>query len=476
MKTFIRTFLMIATLQVAAHSQGMFDQWFMDATLRVDLHHSGTKGEERITLDDCRKEGIWPGHRINRVDTLNLGEYLCKVVDKSTNALIYSRGYSTYFNEWQTTEEAARGVLRTFSESIRMPYPRRAVQLTVSRRDRRMEFHEIFSTVIDPTDPTQIHKEQPVRRFPMSAVLDNGAPADKVDLLVLGDGYASEEMGKFKKDVDEFVKTLFATEPFASRKRDFNVWRIDVVSPESGIDIPDLNVWKNNPLGTHYNTFGSARYVLTEENKTLRDIAAAAPYDFIMILVNDSRYGGGGIFNLYATTYTHELVKGQEWQSDYMTVHEFGHSFAGLGDEYYTSSTGYIDFYLPGVEPWEPNVTASKDGGVKWSALLTPGIALPTPWEKAAYDSVEALRGKLNRLASDYYEKRKPLYDAEMSILATSRFKGMVGIFEGAGYASKGLYRPSVNCRMFSLSMADFDPVCRAAVERMIDLYSSGGK
>jgi hypothetical protein len=195
-----------------------------------------------------------------------------------------------------------------------------------------------------------------------------------------------------------------------------------------------------------------------------------------MILVNDSRYGGGGIFNLYATTYTRELVKGQEWQSDYMTVHEFGHSFAGLGDEYYTSSTGYIDFYLPGVEPWEPNVTASKDRGVKWSAMLTPGIDLPTPWEKAAYDSVEALRGKLNRLAPDYYEKRKPYYDTEMNILATSRFKGMVGVFEGAGYASRGLYRPSVNCRMFSLSMADFDPVCTAAVERMIDLYAKGGK
>jgi hypothetical protein len=475
MKTIIRFVLTLACLQ-AAYAQGGFDQWFSDATLRVDILHSGTKGEERITLDDCRQEGLWPGHRVNLIDTLNLGEYIVKVVDKTTNALVYSRGYSTYFNEWQTTDEASRGVYRTFSESIRMPSPRRAIQLTVSRRDRRMEFHEIFSTIIDPTDPTQIRKEQPLRRYPVREVLNNGAPAEKVDVLVLGDGYAANEMTKFAKDVDEFVTTLFATEPFTSRKNEFNVWRIDVVSPESGIDIPDLNIWKNNPLGTHYNTFGSARYVLTEENKTLRDIAAAAPYDFLMILVNDSRYGGGGIFNLYATTYTHELVKGQEWQSDYMTVHEFGHSFAGLGDEYYTSSTGYIDFYLPGVEPWEPNVTASSDRSVKWSSLLTPGIALPTPWEKAAFDSVEALRGKLNRLASDYYEKRKPLYDAEMNILATSKFKGMVGIFEGAGYASKGLYRPSVNCRMFSLSMADFDPVCRAAVERMIDFYAKKGR
>jgi hypothetical protein len=463
---------MAGCLGSAALAQGDFNFWFTGATLRVDLYHSGTKGEERVTLDECRTEGIWPGHHVNLIDTLNLGEYFCKVFDRSTNALVYSRGYSSYFNEWQTTDEASRGIFRTFSESIRIPYPRRAVQVTISRRDRRMEFHEIFSAVIDPSVPDQIRKEHMQKRFPATAVVDNGAPEGKVDILVLGDGYAADETGKFKKDTDQFVKILFATEPFASRKKDINVWRVDVVSPESGIDIPDRDVWKNNPLGTHYSTFGSARYVLTEDNKALRDIASAAPYDFIMILINDSRYGGGGIFNLYATTYTKELTKGQEWQTDYMTVHEFGHSFGGLGDEYYTSSTGYIDFYLPGVEPWEPNVTSAKNESVKWAGMLTGGISLPTPWEKGTYDSVEALRGRLDRLAPDYYDKRKPLYEAGLNILSTSKFKGMVGIFEGAGYASKGLFRPAVNCRMFSLSMSDFDPVCRAALDRMIDLYA----
>jgi hypothetical protein len=209
------------------------------------------------------------------------------------------------------------------------------------------------------------------------------------------------------------------------------------------------------------------------DNRVLRDIAGAAPYDFLCILVNDSRYGGGGIFNLYTTTYTGEKTPTQEWQMDYVYVHEFGHSFGGLGDEYYNSSTAYNEFYPPGVEPWEPNVTALRDpANLKWKSFVSPGVAIPTPWEKSTFDSLETLRGKLDRLAPDYYEKREPLYRASTELLRTSAYAGKVGAFEGSGYASTGLYRPAVDCRMFSLKVIDFDPVCSAAIERMIDLYS----
>jgi len=458
-------------------AQAHYEKFFTGGTLRVDLYHAGTKGEESFTLDRALREGAWPGHRVNLVDTLNLGEYLLTVADRATNVLLYSRGFSSVFNEWQTTDEALAGVHRTFSESVRFPFPRRAVRLALCRRDRRMEFHEVFSTVIDPADPAQVMKENPVPRFAVAPVIENGPSAVRVDIVVMGDGYAAADMEKFRGDVRRFVETMFRTHPFRERKSDFNVWRIDVVSEESGIDIPGRNVWKRNALGTRYDTFGSARYVLTEENRTIRDIAAAAPYDFLCILVNDSRYGGGGIYNLYATTYTNESVAGQEWQMDYVFVHEFGHSFAGLADEYYTSSTGYNDFYIPGVEPWEPNVTAQAGADrVKWKSMLTAGTPVPTPWEKQAYDSVEAIRGKLDRLAPDYYRKREPLQKSAMEILKRSRYAGSVGVFEGAGYASKGLYRPSVDCRMFSLSLADFDPVCSAAIERMIDFYADPGE
>ena len=159
---------------------------------------------------------------------------------------------------------------------------------------------------------------------------------------------------------------------------------------------------------------------------------------------------------------------------DYMYIHEFGHSFAGLGDEYYTSSTSYNDFYKPGVEPWEPNITALIDKKhVKWKEFLTPGVEIPTSWDKAPYDSIEGIRQKLDRLASDYYEKRAPLLKGSMDIITSSKYAGIVGAFEGAGYASKGLYRPSVDCRMFSLSLTGFDPVCEDAICRVIEFYAN---
>lgn len=450
-----------------------YDRFFTSRTMRVDYYHTGTKGQESFALDEVYEEGEWPGSRVNLVDTLGLGEYLLRVFDRPTGALVYSRGFSSMFQEWQTTDEASAGMARTFSESVRFPFPKRAVQVSISRRDRRLTFREIFAVVVDPSDPTQVNRQKESAELKGGALVRNGDPAKKVDIVILGDGYTREEMGKFRSDARHFADVLFATSPFDRRKSDFNVWTVEVPSAESGIDIPDRGIWKAGALGTRYNTFGSARYVLTTENRTLRDLAALVPYDFVCILVNDTRYGGGGIFQLYTTTYTDEKVKGQEWQMDYVFVHEFGHSFAGLGDEYYTSSTAYNDFYPAGVEPWEPNVTALLDvKSLKWKEYVTPGIPIPTPWAKVSYDSIEAIRGKLDRLAPDYYVKREPLYRAEMEILHNPSFKGEVGAFEGAGYAARGLYRPSLDCRMFSLSTVGFDPVCSAAINRMIDFYS----
>jgi hypothetical protein len=197
------------------------------------------------------------------------------------------------------------------------------------------------------------------------------------------------------------------------------------------------------------------------------------PYDFINILVNDDRYGGGGIYQQYSTTFTIPDHPEQAWQRDYVYVHEFGHSFAGLGDEYYSSQVSYEEFYSKDVEPWEPNVTALLDkNDLKWKAFLEKDTPLPTPWEKAEYDSLANERAKLDRLAPDYYQKREPFIKKQDEILKRTKYAGKVGAFEGAGYEARGLYRPAADCRMFSLSLVDFDPVCRAALERVIDFYS----
>jgi hypothetical protein len=464
--------LAIIILNFTAFAQTEYDRSFTGETMRVDYFHSGTKGEEKFSLDAVVTDGPWPGSRTNLIDTLALGEFQFRVADLATGRLLFTRGYSTMFNEWQTTDEAAAGVWRTMSESLRFPYPKRPVQVTIARRDRNMVFHELFSCAIDPNDPVQVRKEKR-RGYPSYKLLDSGGPARKVDIVVLGDGYAAADMEKYRSDAKHFTDQLFSTEPFKSRMKDFNVHVVEVESGDSGIDIPDKDIWKNNALGTTYNTFGSARYILSLDNKAVMNAAALVPYDFICMLINDTRYGGGGIYNLYATTYTGEQTESQKWQMDYVYVHEFGHSFGGLGDEYYSSSTAYNDFYPKGVEPWEPNVTAlAHPGGLKWAELMTAGVQIPTPWEKSTYDSLEALRGKLDRLAPDYYEKREPLYRAAMDLLRNSKSAGKVGAFEGAGYASKGLFRPSVDCRMFSLSLVDFDPVCSAAIQRVIDFYA----
>lgn len=453
------------------HAQA-FDTFFVNKTLRVDYHHTGTKGQESIALDQCHEEGEWAGSRASLIDNLNRGEYQARVYDVATAAIIFSRGFSTMFNEWQTTGEAAQGIDRTFHETVLMPMPKRKIQFTICRRDKQMNFREIYSTMIDPTSPTQINRARRTPKFKATPLMKNGPAGRKVDLVILGDGYAEKDLEKLRKDAQHFNDVMFATSPFKDRKSNFNVWLIEVISDESGISKPDVNIWKNSTLGTTYNTFGSARYVLTEANKTLRDIAGQVPYDFINILVNDDRYGGGGIYQLYNTTYTTSDQAGLEWQRDYVYVHEFGHSFAGLGDEYYSSQVSYNEFYSKGVEPWEPNVTALLDkNNLKWKAFVAPDTPLPTPWEKAEYDSLAIERGKLDRLAPDYYAKREPFFKRQNEILQQTKYAGKVGAFEGSGYEARGLYRPSADCRMFSLSLVDFDPVCRAAIEQVIDFY-----
>ena len=449
-----------------------FDTWFVDKTLRVDLFHTGDKSSEFFAPDHYYQAGPWAGSKTKLLSDLNLGEYQVRVYDTASAQLIYSRGYSTIFNEWQTTPEAAR-MHRTFHETILVPMPRRAIQLTISRRDKNMVFRELWSVVIDPEKPATINRTPARPRFKTGTIFRHGDPERKLDIVILGDGYSKADMDKFRRDARHFNEAMFSTSPFRERKKEFNVWTVEVISEDSGIPKPDKNIWKRTALGMQYNTFGSARYILGTDNKALRDAAGLVPYDAIIVLINDNRYGGGGIYNLYATTFTKTDAPGMEWQMDYVYVHEFGHSFAGLGDEYYSSQVSYESFYQKSVEPWEPNITALvRKDRLKWQQFIEPGTPIPTPWEKARYDSLARERSKLDRLAADYYAKREPIISRQREILKNSAFAGKVGAFEGAGYESRGLYRPAVDCRMFSLSLTDFDPVCKAALERVIDHFT----
>jgi hypothetical protein len=466
------TAAILAVLAWTAPAAAGFAEDFTGNTLRVDYYHVGTAAEEHIALDRARVEGGWPGSRTQLIDSANLGKYLVEVVELSSNRLLYSRGFASIYGEWETTSEARAGIWRSLAEAVRIPEPRRPFQLRLRKRGADQSFAEIWSAVIDPASRFVDRAAVPSRK--VLTVMEHGDPAVKVDLLVLGDGYSAKEMEKFKGDVERLTAVLLAAEPFASRRTDFNVRAIETPAELSGISRPRAGVFRNSPLGARYNSFDSERYVLTLDDRAWRDVAAAAPYDVVLILVNERKYGGGGIFNLYSTA-----AAGSAF-APYLVVHEFGHHFAGLGDEYYTSDVAYEAAGATPVEPWEPNVTALHDPEqLKWRELMTGDVPLPTPWGKAEYEkrSLELQeRRRQLRAEGAPEEALEALFRDERELftamLGQEEHAGEVGAFEGAMYEARGLYRPTADCLMFTRDEVGFCPVCRQAIERVIDSYA----
>jgi hypothetical protein len=450
-----------------------FDALFTGRTMRLDVFHSGTATEEHVAVDRVRVEGTWPGSRTRLVDDTNLGKYLLVVVDLSDQRVLYSRGLSSIYGEWETTGEARDGTWRTIHESFRFPEARGRVQVSLRKRSDDGSFREIFSTVIEPSSRF-VDRSAPAPVGELIEVLSNGDPAAKVDLLILGDGYSAGDRERFRADVGRAASALFAVEPFAGRRDDFNVRAIFTPSAERGISRPRAGIWRWSPLGLSYNSFDSERYVLSFSNERIREIAAQVPYDALILLANSDKYGGGGILNLWMTAAAGSA------QFDYLVVHEFGHSFAGLADEYYTSEVSYEDFTAPGTEPWEPNVTALLDPArLKWRDLVADDTPLPTPWDKQQYDEVSLdLQERRQKMrARGASEEEMDSYFAEVKaitapMLANERYADRVGAFEGAGYQARGLYRPATDCIMFTRNPNSFCPVCTRAIERVIALYA----
>ena len=461
-----------AVTQPAGPDAAGFDAYFRDKTMRVDYFHSGGPRGEVLALDRVVSDGPWAGSRTRLVDDLNLGKYLYEVIDRRTNRVIYSRGFASIYGEWETTPEA-RQVHRTYHESLRFPWPRGPVQVVLKVRDAENSFHEIWSTVADP-DSRFVN---PVGRPPQGevwALQESGPPAEKVDLLVIGEGYVAAELPKFHADARRLVESLFAEEPFRSRRSDFNVWGLDLPAAESGVSRPRAMEFRRTPLSAEYNIFDSERYLLTYDNRALRDAASAAPYEFLEIVVNEEQYGGGGIFNFQAT------AAADTGFAEYVFVHEFGHHFAGLADEYYTSDVAYETGGAYHPEPWEPNVTALHNPGqLKWGDLVEQGTPLPTPWDKETYEegsnAAQAERRTLRSEGAPETEMDR-LFTAQMerdtATLAGMAHAGKVGAFEGASYEATGLYRPEIDCIMFTRNPVGFCRVCRRAITRVIDQYS----
>lgn len=438
--------------------------------MRVDYYHTGNATQEMFSLDRVVIEPLpWPGNPLKNIDETNLGKYLFEVRDRSTNRLLYSRGFASIYGEWETTDEA-KSINRTFSESLRFPAPQAPVQVVLKKRDSSNAFREIWSIIVDPKDMF-VDTSKPASPGGVIELQNSGDPAVKVDFLIMGDGYTAAERKKFESDARRLLDILFATSPFKERRSDFNVWGICPAADESGVSRPSTGLHRRSPLGASYDAFGSERYVLTFDNHAVRDIASFAPYEFIEIITNSRTYGGGGIFGLYST------VAADSEQAPYVFVHEFGHHFAGLADEYYTSPVAYLPAAVR-TEPWEPNATALLDPTyLKWKDLVSPGTPIPTPWNKEEYEAHSREYAKRraqiraeNRPESEMEALFRENREWEIRFFAAEKFAGKVGAFEGAMYEAKGYYRPEVDCIMFTRSPA-FCAVCRRAIERVIDLY-----
>ncbi|HTC55611.1 MAG TPA: M64 family metallopeptidase, partial [Candidatus Sulfotelmatobacter sp.] len=429
--------------------------------------------EEWFSLDRVVLEPLaWPGNLNKSIDESQLGNYLFEVRERASGKLLYSRGFNSVFGEWKTTDEALHGN-RTFSESLRFPNPEAVVEVSLKERgdSASPSWKEVWKTVVDPKSES-VDRSRPPSPGALLELQKMGNPANKVDLLVLGDGYTAAERPKFEQDARRFMEALFSTSPFREHRNEFNVWGLCPAAEESGISRPSSGIYRRSPVGASYDTFGTERYVLTTENRTLRDIASFAPYEFIEILVNGQTYGGGGIFNQYATVAIDNLWAG------YVGVHEFGHQFAGLADEYYASAVAYLPPEKK-TEPWEPNVTALLDPvNLKWKDLVASGTPIPTPWDKDEFDRFE---GEIQRQRRELRAAGRP--EAEMDelfrkerakedeMLGAQKYAGKVGAFEGANYEAKGSYRPEVDCIMFT-RYDKFCAVCRRAIERVIGMYT----
>ena len=396
-----------AYAQVAPVSPGLD----FTRTLRVDYFHSGGPGGEVLRLDAVRAEGEWPGSQTQLVDPTDLGKYAFDVIDPASNRILYSRGFASIYGEWETTPEFRRRN-RTFHESLRFPWPNAPVRVRLRKRDRQNVFTPLWDVQVDPSAAGVPPPRAGLRPGSASVLIEGGPPSRAVDLLLISEGYSAAQATRFRADAVRLLDALFALEPFKSRRGDFNVRALHVAGSALSFD---------------FNIFGLERYALSSDNRALRDIAAAAPYDVVEILANERKYGGGGIFNQQST------VAAANESSEYVFIHELAHNLAGLADEYVGNVTYETGAPLK-VEPWEPNITALHDPSLlKWRDLVEPGTPLPTPMSLA----------------------------------------GKVGAFEGAGYEARGLYRPEAACIMGSRTVVDFCRVCQRAINRIIDLHTN---
>ena len=413
-------------LMVCLHAgaQLKYDTYFNSKKLRIDFALSGNVETQSAALIQLREEPVWAGPHENLIPPFDYGGYTLNAYDKESGKLIYSFGFNTLFEEWRTTAQA-KAETQSWSNSVGMPFPLKPISIVLLGRDRATNKKDTLMAL--DIDPKSIFIDRgKLKDNPVVDIQIKGKSSGKIDLVFLAEGYTASEKDKFIADAKRFTESLFRTPPFDKCRNDFNIRAVCLESEDSGTDFSGRGIYINTALNSGFYTFGTFRYLTTPDMKSVSDAIWNVPCDAIFILVNKEVYGGGGMYNFYS------IGTADNAQTQQVFVHEFGHSFAGLADEYFTSEVSYSEFYSFNAEPWEPNITTLINFDSKWKNMLPANTPVPTP------------------LQSPYADK--------------------VGVFEGAGYSSKGIYRPSDHCMMRDLT--PFCPVCSRAILRMVDFWS----
>ena len=421
-KTIVILLAFLCLLGFKAKSQVKYDDFFTDQQLRIDYYLFGNADTVSYALDKLVKEPKWGGPRAHLIDDMGYGKYFIEVSLPDSDVILYSHSYCLLFGEWQTTDEA-QNVNKGFHESVVIPFPKEAVEVAFYAKNNRLEPSEKMKITVDPND--YFIKTAPKLPYEIYNVYGDYPVENAVDIVLLPDGYTEQDMEKFKKDCQFFVQSLFSYAPYNRYQDRFNIRAVLVPSQDSDITMPGDKLYRNTALSCAFWTFDSERYCMTYANETMKTLAGQVPYDQIYILANTMKYGGGGIFNSYCVSTT-----GNSYSSD-VIIHEFGHGFAGLADEYAYDGT---ENYNIEVEPWEPNITTLVDFDSKWKDMIGKKTPVPTPVEK--------------------------------------KYAKTVGVYEGAGYQLHGIYRPMIDCLMNTFNGKKFCPVCERAIERMIKYYT----
>ena len=414
----------LAAASHAKPAEVSYDEFFEDRTLRVDYIFCGTNSEQSIWVDElCQSEG-WYGRRIHLDSLLLAGNGQITVRVAGEDKVIYRHSFSTLFQEWQGTEEATR-IKRSFENVFLLPFPKRPVDVEVTLTDTHNRVTSTLKHTVNPNDI--LIRKVGLLTEPWYYGHRGGDPREVIDVAIVGDGYAEKDSLQYAEDVKTTLEAFLQHEPFKSLKNKFNFIVVEAKSNDSGVSVPHEGKWFNTVLGSHFDTFYSERYLTTLRLKKLHDVLAGVPYEHVIILANTDVYGGGGIFNSYMLSTTRHK------DSRPVLVHEFGHSFGGLADEYYYDDE-YEAMYPTDTEPWEPNITTLVDFDSKWRDMLPKGTKIPTK--------------------------------ADGKEISTR-----LGVYEGAGNSSKGVYRPVQECRMKVNKAPGFCPVCDKALRKLVDFY-----